>query len=253
MTISKTFSAAGVSEPLYVRSGEDFDYTTVAAGGFVETADLESSVNGGTTWTVLVSGIASTIASTRVRNYNSKPALYRFRCTQVGGGFTGTLAITLADVAEDVQTFQNKAGVTVGAVTESGLRVDGLQVVSTDVTAALSGLTATADELNKNDVSLQAETVVKSGVASVTKLNTKINSTTGAGAITLAAPDSSVYGMVKTIEMTVDGGDITLALTEVVGGTAVTTATFSAVGQVLVLLASTSKWIVLKEYGVVLS
>ena len=253
MTISKTFSAAGVSEPLYVRPGEDFDYTTTAAGGFAETVSLESSDNGGLTWTVLRSGIASTIASTRVRNDGAKPTLFRFSCAQVGGAFTGTLAITLADVAEDVQTFQNKAGVTVGAITESGLRVDGLTVVATDVTAALSGLTSTADELNKNDVSLQAETIVKTGVVSVTKLNTKIDSTTGTGAVTLAAPDATVYGKLKTIEMTVDAGDITLALTQVVGGSAATTATFAAVGDTLVLLATTSKWVVLKEYGVVLS
>ena len=135
MQISKTFSAAGVSEPLYIRSGEDFDYTTTAAGGFAELVYLESSNNGGQSWEIIVSDIASTIASTRVRNYDAKPQLYRFRCKQVGGGFTGTLAITLSDVVEDVagSEFVNGSGIVVGAVTEDGIRADSVSATSLEV------------------------------------------------------------------------------------------------------------------------
>ena len=253
ITITKTFSAAGVSEPLYVRPGEDFDYSTTAAGGFAETAVLESSNNGGQSWDTVRSGIAITIASTRVRNYDAKPVLYRFRATQVGPGWTGTLAVTLAEVSEDIASnqFKNSSGVVVASATEEGFRTDKLTAGA--LVLGSTQVTATAAELNLSDVSVQAETIVKAGVVSVTKLNTKIDSTTGAGAVTLAVPDASMYGKIKTIEMTVDGGDITLALTNVVGGSAATTATFANVGETLVLLGGTAAWIVLKEYGVVLS
>lgn len=111
----------------------------------------------------------------------------------------------------------------------------------------------TLDVERVDEVYLQTETIGEGDVVSATKQYTNIDSTSGAGSITLAAPDELDYGMVKTIEMTGDGGDIALALTNVVGGSAATTATFSAVGQALVLLAITGKWLVLKEYGVVLA
>jgi hypothetical protein len=50
--------------------------------------------------------------------------------------------------------------------------------------------------------------------------------------------------MTKLIEMTTDNGDVTVDLTNVVGTPAAeTTATFSAVGQMLVLTAGVSKWL----------
>lgn len=135
---------------------------------------------------------------------------------------------------------------------------EGSILSGTTTTAAelniLDGATVTTAELNKNDVSAQAETI-DSGVAiSVLVKNTKIDSTTsGAGANTLAAPDASMYGLVKTIEMTVDGGTVTVALTNVQGGSAATTATFADVNDTLVLVAGTSKWHVIGESGVVLA
>jgi hypothetical protein len=75
----------------------------------------------------------------------------------------------------------------------------------------------------------------------------------GAGAVTLAAPDASMIGQVKVIEMTTDNGDVTLALTEVQGGSAAATCTWANVGDALVLVASSTKWNVVSEGGVVLS
>ena len=117
----------------------------------------------------------------------------------------------------------------------------------------LDGVTATKDELNMTDVSLQTETIVKAGVVSVTKKITKIDSTTGTGAITLAAPDASMLGQVKTIIMAVDGGDITLALTNVQGQSSGTTATFNDVSDALILVGGISKWHVIGESGITLS
>ncbi len=77
------------------------------------------------------------------------------------------------------------------------------------------------------------------------------DSTAGAMAVTLAAPADE--GALLVLEHTVDGGDVTLALTNVEGGTAATTATFADVGDKLVLVAGATKWCVLKEQGVALA
>lgn len=117
----------------------------------------------------------------------------------------------------------------------------------------LGGLLATATELNQlNDVSGYEETVVAAGAMSVTKVVTKLAVASG-GAVTLAVPDASMYGQLKTIEMTTDDGDVTFLLTNVVGQSSGTTATFDSVGDALVLLAAFDKWIVIKEYGITLS
>lgn len=79
------------------------------------------------------------------------------------------------------------------------------------------------------------------GAISVTKLITSI-STAGAETRTLAAPGSA--GRIKIIQMTVDGGDCTLTLTNVVGSGG-TTATFDDVGDTLVLMSAASKWVFL--------
>ncbi len=122
------------------------------------------------------------------------------------------------------------------------------------VTQDLDGLTASVAELNKLDTSAETETIDSGVAADAAKRITQIdNTTSGAGAITLAAPDASMLGLTKTIEMTVDGGDVTLALTNVQGGSAATTATFADVGDTLVLTAGATKWTVTGEGGVVLS
>lgn len=93
------------------------------------------------------------------------------------------------------------------------------------------------------------QTLYTDGAVSNSSPVTKLE-LTALGSITLDVPDDSMYGQIKTIEMTVDNGDVDLDLTNVVGGSASTSATFTAVGQMLVLIAATSKWIVIKEYGV---
>jgi hypothetical protein len=95
-----------------------------------------------------------------------------------------------------------------------------------------------------------SETIAAAGALSVTKGLSNL-ALVGAGAVTLAAP--TVPGMIKVIEMTVDNGDVTLALTNVAGGSAATTCTWSAVGQALVLIAGVTKWNVVSEGGVALT
>ena len=74
-------------------------------------------------------------------------------------------------------------------------------------------------------------------------------------AVTLAAPTSAEDGIVKAIKMIAGDGTNTvpLALTNVVGGSAATTARFDSAGETLILQAAGGKWVVIKEFGVTLT
>lgn len=114
-------------------------------------------------------------------------------------------------------------------------------------------VTSTAAELNLLDQTAQTETIAEGGVVSVTKRYTKLTQTT-TGAITLAAPGADMLGQIKVIEQVGGTTDaVTLALTNVVGGSAATTASFNADGEMLVLLGTNDAWLVIKELGVTLS
>ena len=74
------------------------------------------------------------------------------------------------------------------------------------------------------------------------------------GAITLAAPSAAMLGKTLVIEYIGAGTQATtLALTNVQGGSAATTASFNAANETLVLIGGELKWTVLKEVGVTLS
>jgi hypothetical protein len=115
--------------------------------------------------------------------------------------------------------------------------------VSNTEIAVLDGLTATTAELNKSDQTAETETI-DSGVAASAALRITLidNTVGGAGAITLAAPDASMVGLPKVIEMTVDGGDVTLATTNIVGSGG-TTITFDAPGDNAAVIGGVASWI----------
>lgn len=115
-----------------------------------------------------------------------------------------------------------------------------------------TAVTATAAELNTVDASANTETIAAAGACSVTITNSKL-ALVGAGAVTLAAPGADMLGRIKQIEMTVDNGDVTLALTNVDGGSAATTCTWGDVGDSLLLIGGVSKWHVIAEVGVALT
>jgi len=124
-------------------------------------------------------------------------------------------------------------------------------LTSTAITIGATALDATAAEINARcDDSAMTETRTGAGAISVTVAHTNLV-TTGADALTLAAPTKP--GMVKTIHMTTDGGDGTLASTNIIGQSSGTTSiTFNDAGDYLVLVAvpGLAKWAVLKEGGV---
>jgi len=116
-----------------------------------------------------------------------------------------------------------------------------------------AALGATSTEIDQfNDVSAYQESIIAAGAITVTKKYSGL-ALVGAGAVTLAVPGASMLGQTKTIEMTADNGDVTLALTNVVGQSSGTTATFNDVRDSLVLLALSDKWLVIKEFGITLS
>lgn len=96
-----------------------------------------------------------------------------------------------------------------------------------------------------------SETILVAGAISLLTRVTKLSAASGAYAVTLAAPTTP--GMVKVIDMTVAGNAITLALTNVQGGTAATSASFDAVNECLVLVSGAGKWMVVGQAGVTLS
>ena len=78
-----------------------------------------------------------------------------------------------------------------------------------------------------------------------------LDSTAGAMAVTLSAPE--VAGVYKLIEMTADGGDVTMSLANCVNGSAATTCTWNDVRDTLHLVSLSDKWLILTEYGVSLT
>lgn len=98
-----------------------------------------------------------------------------------------------------------------------------------------------------------SETIAAAGALSVVVPVSKL-ALVGAGAVTLAAPSTGMIGRQKVVQMTTDNGDVTLALTNVVGQSSGTTATFNDAGDALILIGGASgKWIVIKEFGIALS
>lgn len=113
-------------------------------------------------------------------------------------------------------------------------------------------LTATATELNTLNLASQTEVILATGSISNVKKVTNLATSTAA-TVTLAAPDASIIGQVKIIQMTADNGDVVLALTNVQGQTSGITATFNTVDDTLVLVAGKNKWNVIAEIGIALS
>ena len=169
------------------------------------------------------------------------------------GATAGTQVANKAVVAD--------ANINIGVVKATALHI-GATGSETQVTASatelnvLDNMTATTAELNfAADVSAQTETIAAAGAVS-TLIKTSDLALVGAGAVTLGVPNAIMTGQIKTIRMTVDNGDVTMALTEVnnvAGASAGTTCTFDAVGDTIILAACGAKWVVIGINGAVIS
>ena len=98
------------------------------------------------------------------------------------------------------------------------------------------------------------QTITDAGTISLDANHVKITGpVTSTYAVTLAAPTRGGQVMVIEMTATTDTNAVTLALTNVAGGSAATTATFNAAAETLTLISSSTKWIVLDELGVTLA
>lgn len=96
------------------------------------------------------------------------------------------------------------------------------------------------------------QALTAAGAISIRTRYTSVSNSAASFAVTLAAPVAGTEGQLKEIEC-LNTGPVTLALTNVEGGSGATTATFDAVGEKLILLAGATKWSVIRELGVTLS
>jgi len=143
------------------------------------------------------------------------------------------------------------------AAVGTGLAQDGTSGALT--VTGMVGLNATASELNSAaDQSANTEDISGAGALTPGTRVSQIAGGTGF-AVTLAAPTAAEVGKLKIITLeSISSSAVTMALTEVIGGTAGTSASFDAAGETLVLVGVESapasfKWLVLKEHGVTLS
>lgn len=106
---------------------------------------------------------------------------------------------------------------------------------------------------NLNTLATQA--IVTPGAVTVDGTVNRVTLTTAVnGAITLAAPSAAMRGKLLTIEYIGAGSNATtLALTNVQGGTAATSCSWSAANHTLVLSGGQLLWNVIKQVGVTLT
>lgn len=244
---ANSFSTIAVSGQSNVVADAAADTLTVAAGTQIAiTTDATTD-----TMTIATTGL---VIGTNIQAWGS--GLDNIKTTSVSLAqingldklFSGISEASKAVVLDSAKDFFFDSGAAIAFQTGSALTVD------TGATLTVTGTVvgATGAELNYVDTSAQVDAIAQGGVVSVALANTKLSST-AAGAITLAAPSAAMYGRNKTIEMIAAAGAVTLALTNVQGGTAATTATFTNVNDTLLLVGGTNKWHVVGQSGVALS
>lgn len=141
----------------------------------------------------------------------------------------GNFDVTGTSTFEDAVTMESNMDVQ-GSMTVKDLTVDSAKTLFCDGLLKLSGT---------------PQTLTGAGAVNTTTKVTLLV-TTGANALTLAAPGAPADGFVKIITMKTDGGDGTLTPT---GARGFSTITFTAVGQTATLIYKDSAWLILSVYG----
>lgn len=133
----------------------------------------------------------------------------------------------------------------------------GVNVPASGLSIAGTTVTATAAEINNAcDVSSVSQSITEAGAIDLDAKHVDITGPESSTyAVTLAAPTAAQYGLVKVIHMssTTSTNAVTLALTNVIGGSAASSASFNAADEALVVVGSEGGWLVLAENGVTLS
>jgi hypothetical protein len=100
----------------------------------------------------------------------------------------------------------------------------------------------------------KVQEITEAGAIALTSNHVKITGPASSTyAITLAAPTQGAQPLVIEMVSTTSTNAVTLALTNVIGGSAATTATFNAAAETLTLVSMSTKWVVLDEIGVTLA
>jgi hypothetical protein len=166
---------------------------------------------------------------------------FRVRCV----AFTsGTVTYSFSDGDRVLFELKDQDGNVAQRVTQAGVEIPGTVTVTGSISGPVSPTTVTpvTQEITvAGAVSLDANHVRVTGPASSTY------------AITLAAPSRAGQTMVIEMVATTATNAVTLALTNVVGGSAATTATFNAADETLVLISAEHAWVVVAEVGVTLA
>lgn len=145
----KTFTTHTQGGPvLYVAAGESFDYSI--SGTFVGTVRLERSDNGVNYETTGL--LFSAPATGNHINDTRKGQAYRVYCTT---HTSGSIVTSLSDVADQLQEFKNRGGITVLRILDNGIEVPGtITAGSISGAVAVSGVdlsTVTAAIATKQD------------------------------------------------------------------------------------------------------
>lgn len=238
LTISGSFSASGND------AGSSATYTDIDAGasGTAGSLDVFPTTAAKGKLRVVAADSAGDTASTITNASQTTTATWTIPDTNGNAGFVMTAA---AQTIGGVKTFSAipvfpTTGVTLGTTT-----------ISEAEAGVLDSLTATKVEIqNVADVSAQLQAITEAGAVTVDGTKRRATLSGGAYAITLAVPDAAAIGAVLVIEYA--GGDtdaVTMALTNVIGESGGTTATFNADGEGMVLIGTALGWVVLSEFG----
>lgn len=148
------------------------------------------------------------------------------------------MALSAANIRllDKIESQAARLGFKLGSLLQSAIGTD-LATAQTDISTLQGGKFSHAAPNTETSSA-------NGGAISVALLQTLISSA-GAETRTLAAPGAGNVGRLKVISMSVDGGDVTLAGTNILGQEALT-GTFDDAGDTLVLYAATAtKWVIL--------
>lgn len=245
------------SGAIYVPSSGLFINGTAVTASAATLNALAATTATGTELDKLAGVVAGTVSASKGvvvgSNKNIDTIAIAVSGLKIGAGAGTAVDTTAAELNTLAGVTAGTAAASKAVVLTTGNVIDTIDITSPKINGTAVGSSAAEIDARCDDSAME-ETVTTAGAVSVTKAVTKIDSTLGGMAVTLAAP--SKPGMIKVIKMTVDGGDTTLALTNVVGQSSGTTCTFGDNGDTLVLVsdsATSGKWIVLAEVGTAMS
>lgn len=120
-----------------------------------------------------------------------------------------------------------------------------------DLAAVLTDLATVKTTVEASTASTSNQSITAAGAVDTTKTHVELGAASAGYAITLAAPTEAQEGQWLTIHMVSNGATyaVTLALTNVIGFSAGTTATFNAVDECAIFRAVEGKWACVAQIG----